>query len=385
MGRYRSMRMISAAVVFIFVLEARSWSVEPAPVWKVDVRQFGYESFPRRAVRPIQLFVDFSDNNHLAVAWISPDTTKSTQRKQPTWGEPAHLHLVLLDAKAGQKQDQKEWPTPYMNPLVVGIPDGKLLVCTENSLRLLSATLDVVQEKELPSHADCANTSFQASPSRRTLLVSLAHTRQVNVMDAATFRILFSWSEEGKAPISHTVASISDHWLVGYCGEPRELCVRRFDEPWHPFRATGVDTRMRVPASFITDEVLVVGGKSATLAAVNGTILFQIPLPKEHYFYRPPIPSSGGERFALLEGRLRGIRSEPLDMYPFYADDRVIVYGVKDQHSDFSLKLQGTSPWTPWHIINNTLGLSPDGRSLAVISDGVLQLYALTNGRPEPH
>jgi hypothetical protein len=382
---YRSICVISVAVALISVLGVRAWGVEPAPLWQVDLRQFGYERFPRRAVRPIRLFVDFSDNNHLAVAWISPDTNKSTQRKEPTRGEPAHLHLVLLDAKTGQKQDQKEWPTPYMNPILVGISDGKVLICTESSLHLLSATLDVVQEKELPSHADCAKTCFQASPSRRTLLISSAQNRQVNVMDAATFRILFSWTEEGKAPISHTIASISDHWLVGYCGEPTELCVRRFDEPWHPFRAIGVDTRMRVPATFITDEVLVIKGKSTTVAAVDGTILFQIPSPKEHYSYRPSVPSSGGERFAVLEGRLRGIRSEPLDMYPFYADDRAIVYDVKDQHSDFSLKLQGTSPWTPWHIIDNTLGLSPDGRSLAVISDGVLQLYAVKNGSPQPH
>jgi hypothetical protein len=83
----------------------------------------------------------------------------------------------------------------------------------------------------------------------------------------------------------------------------------------------------------------------------------------------------------IIEGQLRGARNEPLDMYPFYADDRAVVYGIKDDQSDFSLKLQGTSPWTPWHIIENVTALSPDGKSLAVISDGVLQLYTVPVGR----
>ena len=71
----------------------------------------------------------------------------------------------------------------------------------------------------------------------------------------------------------------------------------------------------------------------------------------------------------IVEGRLRGVKNENLDMYPFYADDRADVYGIKDHHSDFTLKLQGTSPWTPWHIIENVLALSPDGGRLVLISD----------------
>lgn len=140
----------------------------------------------------------------------------------------------------------------------------------------------------------------------------------------------------------------------------------------------------RAPASFINDEVLAIQVKVTTVATVRGDVLFQNTLPKGHYFLRP-IPSAGGERFALKEERLRGLRSEPLDMYPFQSDDRVIVYSIEDSHAIFSLKLRGTSPWSPWSIHDNSVALSPDGTSLALLSDGLLQTYAIPKETTDQH
>ena len=71
-------------------------------------------------------------------------------------------------------------------------------------------------------------------------------------------------------------------------------------------------------------------------------------------------------------------------MYPFYATDNATVYRTKnDDRPLFSLKLQGTSPWTG-HIIDNVAALSPDGRSLALISDGVLEVIGVTDGTEKP-
>ena len=67
-------------------------------------------------------------------------------------------------------------------------------------------------------------------------------------------------------------------------------------------------------------------------------------------------------------------------MSPFYATDNATVYSVNNDRPVFSLKLQGTSPWTPWHAIQNVAALSPDGHSLAIISDGVLEVFEVTNG-----
>ncbi len=232
---------------------------------------------------------------------------------------------------------------------------------------------------------------FQHSPSRRTLLVSILseHGRQIELLDVETLAILSSWSQERVASATFAgIASISDHWQAGYCGEPTELCVRRFDEPWQLFRPSGFDTQMskreQIPVSFVSDQTLAIGRKTTAIATVDGTVLFQITPPDKHILL-PPVTSSGGARFALIEDRFRGLRSEPLDMYPFTANDRASVYSIKDRRVVFSIKLKGTSPWTPWDIHDNLLALSPDGASLAVVSDGVLKLYRLPSESSEQH
>jgi hypothetical protein len=169
--------------------------------------------------------------------------------------------------------------------------------------------------------------------------------------------------------------------MAGYCGEPREICLRRSSqEEWRPLRSEGLDTRMakgwNVPARFLSDELLAIEQKDTTVASVRGEVLFQVESPKDHFLFAP-IPSAGGERFAAVEYQFRGLRSEPLDMYPFQTDDRVLVYSIKDRRAIFSLKLNGTSPWTPWNTHVNSVALPPNGTSLAVLSDTLLTVYGL--------
>jgi hypothetical protein len=324
-----------------------------------------------------------------------PDAPHQAKRKGPVGGpEPAHLDVIFFDARTGQKQSRTAWPTSaryFSRPLFFGIPDGKLLTCSENALRLLSPSSEMVKETHLPNDASCVNVAFQHSPSRRTLLVSILseHGRQIELLDVETLAILSSWNQEKVAGATFTgIASISDHCQVGYCGEPTGLCVRRFDEPWEPFRPAGFDTQMtkrgRTPVSFVSDQTLTIEGKATTIATVDGMILFQITPPDKRVLL-PPVPSSGGARFAVIEDRFRGLRSEPLDMYPFTANDRVSVYSMKDRRAIFSIKLKGTSPWTPWDVHDNVLALSPDGSFLAVVSDGVLKLYRLPSESSEQH
>lgn len=363
MRRYRLIAIVSAAVVLICGV---STGKEPPPtkdrpLWKIDVSQFGYERYPRRMVRPLRLFVDFTDNDHVAIAWISPDTTKENRKQAPRVGELAHLHVVILDAKTGRKQTQKDWSTPYYPiPRLFGITDGRLLICAGSSLRLLSPTLDVVREQGLPNHANCTKVGFQRSPTRRTLLLSTLaeHSRQMVLLNSETFATLSNWTELWEAATQKGTVDLSDDWMVGYCGERIELCVRRFDEPWQPFRPVGLDTEMadraRIPISFVSNELLAIVGRAAAVSNVNGKLLFEIKVEKKHWL-QLPVTAAGGERFAVIESRLRGLRSEPLDMYPFQSNDRAIVYSVKDHRSDFSIKLEGTSPWAPWHIHDNFL------------------------------
>jgi hypothetical protein len=137
-----------------------------------------------------------------------------------------------------------------------------------------------------------------------------------------------------------------------------------------------VDERQHTLVSFVSENVLAIGRGVTTVATVSGDVLFQITLPKGHYLL-PPVTSAGEQRFAVIEERLSGLRSEQLDLYPFGSNDRALVYSVKDRRAIFSLKLKRTSPWTPWNIHEHFLALSPDGTSLAMLSDSLLSVFML--------
>lgn len=105
--------------------------------------------------------------------------------------------------------------------------------------------------------------------------------------------------------------------------------------------------------------------------------MFRINLPKNRYL-GGIAPSADGGRFAAIEDRMRGLQSEPLDMYPFGSNEQAPVYSLKDRRQIFALKLKGTSPWMPWHVHYNSIALSPNGATLALISDGAtLSIYSV--------
>ncbi len=164
-----AMRSLAVFLLLAYAAQLPAWSSEPTPLWKIDVRQFGYVSFSRKAVRPTRLSVAFTGNAHITVAWISPDRTESNKNKEPHWGDGAHVHVAVIDGNSGQKEVEKEWPTPftYASPALVGVADGKVLICTDNALRVLSATLDVVQEQQLPSHTTCKSIPERSHAARQ--------------------------------------------------------------------------------------------------------------------------------------------------------------------------------------------------------------------------
>jgi hypothetical protein len=153
------------------------------------------------------------------------------------------------------------------------------------------------------------------------------------------------------------------------------------DEPWRTFHPDGFDKQMNdfKPKSpfFLNDGVLVIeAGNEMAVADVSGEVLFQVRLPKKRSFGRP-VRSTGGERFAIMENRQRGLTYEPFDMYAFPSNDRVVVYSIPDRLAIYAVGVKGKSPWAPSEAHRNYLALSPDGALLAVVTDGLLKVYQL--------
>ena len=169
---------------------------------------------------------------------------------------------------------------------------------------------------------------------------------------------------------------ISDHWMVGRCGLPRKLCIRGIDQPWKPFP---LDIQDSGALNFVDDDRLAVGsGNDILVMNPSGDSLFRLTLP-EHRFAAHFFSSTGGERFVALEDRMRGLRSESLDMYPFASNDRIVVYSIPDHRAIYAIKVRGASPWPGWRPKGhfNEVALSPDGKLLALVADSILKIYRL--------
>jgi hypothetical protein len=348
------------------------------PLFEVDAHKFGYERFSdKKAVRPVRILVDFTDVSHLALAWAMPDPVSTAKNAGQPSPRPAHLHVLLLDAKAGSKVGEGQWSIPSVFFGFFGLRDGRSVTCSGNTLRLFSAGLEVVHEEALSSDNSCSifRPGDGISPSRRSLLLWHASNggRQMELRDAQTFAVVAKWTEK-----SEKTTGISDRRIAGLCGQPPGLCVRDIEQPWRSLQVPWKDAPKnfnQAPAAFANDDTLIIQASLLAVATVQGAALFTVGLPKGRFVVSAK--PSGGDRFAAIEARMRGLRSEPLDMYPFQSDDKVVVYSISGRRAIYALKLEGTSPWTPWAIHANDVAISPDGTALAVVSDGVLRVYGL--------
>lgn len=374
-----------------------------SPLWQVDLKTLGYKPLPDVTASlpgrfPWIKALDFTDDDHLAWAWLTLDNQSpirlrscdyssngckdNDKRPQP---EPAHLHVLFLNAKSGDKNDLLEWPTPSFPVGFLGLPDGKFITCNRDKLHLFSPMLDVILERDLPPSDKCYFLSRKSiSPSGRLLL-----RRQLNEKAELVGTETLS-SVQNLSGVD--ARAIGDHWFVVPCGQPARLCLGSLDYPNRPLRPLEMSKEMNeivlrglANIAFADDETIVIKARtSMSVFDMKGSALFDVTLPKKQGFnYSEPIITSsvGGERFAVIEDRQRGLTSEPLDMYSFLSNDRVVVYSIPDRRPIFVLKVKGSSPWPPWRVHLNSLALSPDGTLLAVVSDDVLKVYRLPGSK----
>lgn len=379
----RSIRESSALVllgIFLSLVARAQTDSQPAPTkdhpqLQIDLRKVGYETSQDTSARR-HTSTDFIDANHLAISWL---TTHKRTAANP--GEPTELHVLVLDVNTGEKKGLQSYSTPISAVRFAGVPDGKFVICTGGLLRLFSEDFKELRELQLPNDHGChgALETEGTSPSRKSLLLSDPWAQGKNgrksLLNLETFVVTAEWQE------NCYVQSISDRWLAGKCGPTRErkFFIRPLDQPWQPFQPVSDPIGA---VAFIRDQILAVGAKNqVAVTTIDGKILFKVSLP-DHDFALRFATSTGGDRFAAVEGKLRGLRSEPLDMYPFISQDRAVVYSVSDRRAIYVVNVKGTSPWAPWAPHLNHVALSPDGTLLALVSDDILRVYRLPETTP---
>ena len=336
------------------------------PLLEMDLRTYGYKSHVR-GTRDYSS-VAFADNDDLVLGWTTFDDPDAG--KGYLTAAPSHLHAVVLNARTGQKRIVRDWAVSTFYANIYPVANGEFLICTGNVVRLFSRDFDLVRELTLSRFGPC--TANEVSPSGRAFSIASSSGEQLqrSVMKTESFAPVTTWSNDARH------VHFSDTSLVGNCAPNGELCARKFDTSWAPFAFSGADRETRV-RGFVDDSTLVLTTRSGlAVVTTDGNPLFHVNLESRQSIGETAC-SSGGQRFAVIQMRMRGVTSEILDMYAFPSDDQVVVYGLPERKAIYARKVRGTSPWPPFTEHRNRLAISSDGALLAVLDDGILSVYQL--------
>ncbi|MFZ0523036.1 MAG: hypothetical protein WAN14_04030 [Candidatus Acidiferrales bacterium] len=359
-----------------------------SPLWSLTAKQVGYSLLMFKNFLPTvggdRVRIQFLDGQRLALAWLTPDKVSPKLIGVMTH-VPSHLHLAILDAQTGQKLVYHDWECSSVGVNIAYTASGQWLLASDQSVTLYSPSFDKVR--------DLRNARTQMfhtfiSPSGRTFLVHTKDSggaRSTQLRDSTTFEVLDSWND---ALVADAQLAYSDHFVLARITEPRAPQHLYLREPRGSWKAFAVAEQDSKPArgttyGFVNQDALVgFAGQELVLETVGGTELFRSTVPEPGLYmgsWSSSATSMKGERFAVILDRLRGLRIEMLDMYPFQSEDRIIVYGIPQRGAIFSVKVKGLSPWRigTSRSVWNRIALSPEGQMLGIVSDEGVRVYAL--------
>jgi len=156
--------VLSAAL--LFAAPARSQNLDPSlstdsSLLEINLHELGYDT--SRGNPRLPQFVDFTDSNHIALAWLTFDDPSVARHMKFYEARPAQLHALIPNAKTGQRENYHEWATPSQPVHFAAENDGRLLTCTGATWRLFSPTFELWRSRELPGPDTCLNAFFASS------------------------------------------------------------------------------------------------------------------------------------------------------------------------------------------------------------------------------
>jgi hypothetical protein len=364
-------------------------SQEP-PLWSIKPKQAGYPlstySHPGTKVGRDRVKIQFLDDQRLALAWVTRDQI-SEKPVGPANDVPSHLHLAIFDAHTGHQIGNHEWPCSSFGVDFAYTASGQWLLLSDQTVTLYSSSFDEVRDLD---NVRTESRGTFISASGRTFLTRVQDSHgawSAQLRDSSSFEVLDSWNDARSAKFHLTY---SDHFILGQIiNSPQfqNFYLRKVGGEWKSYSISVPSSHPpgKIGYGFVNDvTVAAFSGPQLALETVEGVELLNTTLPEDNLFlptWSATATSTGGERFAVILDRLRGIKSPTLDLYPVPSEDRVVVYSVSKRSAIYSVKLRGTSWWVAQtHPVWNVIALSPDGQLLGIVSDEGVRVYVLPSG-----
>lgn len=361
--------------------ERKAASGADSPVWSVDLRSVGFTGYaPKQEtwglnLRPNPLY--FTDNKVLIATFITREVvTTLARRDQPGESLPLKLHGIFLDADTGKVQVSKEWPITRPRGGVVASGDGRFIVLTPGLVALYSPSLELVKDFKLSPEQQSHLWDFHVSPTGQSILVEYHYPdSSFQWIDAGSLQPQPAW----KDLLTHVF--IFDNGLAFEqnpnltSGVSHKVLIRPRDGPERTICRvlTGQVNSSCGDPEFVSDDVLALTmPHGLTLVPKSGgDVLLKASFRDDEWLGHPLHPSADGKRFAATLWEHKG-GSALLDIGFHSVLKRIEIYNLPNPHPIYTLDAKQRK-------IKDVSGvaLSPDGYLMAILTDGVVEVYQI--------
>jgi hypothetical protein len=326
----------------------------------------------------------FTDNKALIATFITrEDVTTLARRDQP--GEPLslRLHGIFLDAGAGKVQASKEWSITRPRGGVVAAGDGRFIVLAPGLVALYSPSLELVKDFKLSSEQQSHLWDFHVSPTGKSMLVEYHYPEaSFQWIDAGSLQPQPAWRDL----LTHV--SIFDNGLAFErnpditSGVIHKVVIRPRDGPERAVCRVligEVNSSCGDP-EFLSNDVLalLMPHGFSLVPSTGGDAFLKATFPDDEWLGRPLHPSADGKRFAVTVWAHKGGNAF-LDIDSHSVLKRILVYDIPSRQPLYSFDAKSQK-------VKNVSGiaLSPDGSLMAILTEGVVEVYRLPSDNAKP-
>jgi hypothetical protein len=360
------------------------------PLWKLDLRSVGFTKFVPKGeqwglhFKPNSLC--FSDRSVLIATFITrEDATTLARRDQPGEILPLRLHGIFLDAKVGSVRNTREWSITRPRGGIVAVDGGDFAVLSPATIALYSRDLSLLKELSLTAEQQSKLWDFHSSPTGKTILAEYHYPEAAfQWIDLNSLQAQPIWHDDTLASISISDNALASTWAPYIKSKGvtiHEVLIRGRDGAERIFcrDVAGEEAGCALPQFLSNDLLALWGPHGFSVVAVVGRDSVPILTEsfRDEWLGHPIFPSVDGKRFAVALLAYKG-GSEILDIDPHVVLKRIVVYDVQNRQAvyTFDAKIQK---------IKDVAGvaLSPDGSQLAILSDGVLEVFRLPSERTD--
>lgn len=359
-----------------------------SPTWSADVHSaiggspigvvgggkgHEYEYQPRTTIW-------FTDNDTVVTTFATRPgggSPKLSRRSASDPSLPLRLRAVFLDATTGKVKTATDWPARSRSSGIVATEDGKFVTQSGNDLILYAADLRELKKLQLPATEE-PGWLAQASPTGKYILFIASNLRTRSAVrwvwvETDSLQVVRSWEEIQSGWVGISDSKIAMTRCVWFYDCEPSVGIRSIDEKWKTIASA--DRHSMPHPQFITDDLLVLLGRTTAVLRANGETIQNQDTPFEGCWWGGVYAAAVGGRFVIPSCKVTG-RHEFLDIGGHEELRKILVYDSPFHTPPDVLDLGG-----PNVKGISLITLSPDGSRLAALSGESVYVFQLP-GRP---